>query len=146
MDTSAPHPPLTILVVEDNPADVYILRRVLNAHAFPYDLQVIENGERALQFFHELAQQEHPQCPELLLLDLNLPAVNGNELLQAIKRIPECADIRIIMITASDDPRARLEAQRLGADAFFQKPFGFEAYLQLGDLIKAVVFGNAHEG
>jgi CheY-like chemotaxis protein len=75
----------------------------------------------------------------LLLLDLNIPGMNGRELLHVIKTIPACAGIRIIMITGSDDPRDRLEAQRLGADAFFQKPFGLAAYMQLGDLIKTVM-------
>ena len=139
MECEPARPPLLILAVEDNPADVAMLRRVLQAHHLAYELHVIDHGAQALRFFHALAHHEHPQCPELLLLDLNIPAMNGRELLRVMKTIPECAGIRIIMITGSDDPRDRLEAQRLGADAFFQKPFGFEAYLQLGDLIKTVM-------
>jgi CheY-like chemotaxis protein len=72
MDTLTPLTPLTILAVEDNPADIDAVQRVLTAHALTYDLQVIENANQAFSFFDQLTESEHTRCPDILLLDFNL--------------------------------------------------------------------------
>jgi CheY-like chemotaxis protein len=72
MDTLTPLTPLTILAVEDNPADIDAVQWVLTAHALTYDLQVIENANQAFSFFDQLTESEHTRCPDILLLDLNL--------------------------------------------------------------------------
>jgi DNA-binding NarL/FixJ family response regulator len=59
-----------------------------------------------------------------------------------MRAVPTCRRLRIVVMTGSDDPAVQAEALALGADAFFQKPVGFERFLALGDLIKAVVFGH----
>jgi CheY-like chemotaxis protein len=64
------------------------------------------------------------------------------ELLPWIKAMPVCRWLRIIVMTGSDDPAIEAEAMALGADAFFQKPVGFQRFLALGDLIKVVMFGH----
>jgi CheY-like chemotaxis protein len=65
-------------------------------------------------------------------------------LLQWIKALPVCRRLRIIVMTGSDNPAVEAEAMALGADAFFQKPIGFQRFLALGDLIKVVMFGHTH--
>ena len=67
IERPAPQPPLTILIVEDNPVDVQLIRWVLDDHELPYDLQVIDNGDRALEVFDQLAQQEHRRSPTIIL-------------------------------------------------------------------------------
>ena len=141
METATPFPPLVIAVVDDNPADVYIIARVLHTHGLPYTLQVLESRQRALHFFDQLAGEDI-RCPELLLLDYTLPGLDTRELLQWIKALPVCRLLRIIVMTGSDDLAVQAEAMALGADAFFQKPVGFQRFLALGDLIKVVVFGH----
>jgi CheY-like chemotaxis protein len=136
------HAPLTILLVEDNPVDAAIIRRVLDTHDFMYYLRVIENGERALRFFDQLAQEEHAVAPDILLLDLTLPQISGQELLQHIQAIPVCRNMRIVVVTAYNYLTTQREAERLGADAFFVKPTTFPAFMQLGDLIKTAVLDN----
>jgi len=142
METATPHPLLVIAVVEDNPADVSCIARVLHAHGMQYVLQVLESSQRALHFFDRLAAQDGGGCPDLLLLDFTLPGVDMRELLPWIKALPVCRRLRMIVMTGSDDPAIEAEAMALGADAFFQKPVGFQRFLALGDLIKVVVFGN----
>ena len=142
METATPHPLLVIAVVEDNPADVFCIARVLHAHGLPYVLQLLESRQRALHYFDQLAAQDGDGCPDLLLLDFTLPGVDMRELLQWIKALPGCRRLRIIVMTGSDDPAVEAEAHALGADAFFQKPVGFQRFLALGDLIKVVVFGH----
>jgi CheY-like chemotaxis protein len=143
METAKPLPPLVIAVVDDNPADVYIIARVLHAHGLPYTLQVLESRQRALHFFDQLAGEDI-RCPDLLLLDYTLPGLDTRELLQWMRAVPACRRLRIVVMTGSDDPTVAAEALALGADAFFQKPVGFQRFMALGDLIKVVVFGHTH--
>ena len=143
MDTPAPHIPLSIIIVDDNPIDIYLMRWVLEAHELSYALQVIENGDDAIEVVAHLAAQEHLRSPTIILLDLNLPQLDGKEVLRQIKAIPEGADIRVVVVTGSTNPRDRLDTLALGADAFFVKPFQLTPFMQLGDIIKAVAFGNA---
>jgi CheY-like chemotaxis protein len=140
METAKPSPPLVIAVVEDNPADVYIIGRVLHAHDLQYTLQVLENRQRALHFFDQLAGEDI-RCPDLLLLDYTLPGLDTRELVHWMRAVPVCRRLRIVAMTGSDDPAVEAEALASGADAFFQKPVGFQSFLALGDLIKAVMFG-----
>jgi chemotaxis family two-component system response regulator Rcp1 len=143
MDTLTPLTPLTILAVEDNPADIYTVKWVLTAHALTYDLQVIENADQAFSFFDQLAESEHTQCPDILLLDLNLPQRNGKELLQPLKAIPACAAMRVVILTSSRDPADRAETLGLGADVFFEKPFHLTDFIPLGAIIKTLAVSHA---
>ena len=73
MEIASPCSPLVIAVVEENPADVSYIARVLQAHGLPYVLRVLESRQRALHFFDQLAAQDDVRCPDLLLLDFTLP-------------------------------------------------------------------------
>ena len=79
METATPPPLLVIAVVEDNPADVYCIARVLHAHGLQYVLQVLESSQRTLHFFDRLAAQDGGVSPDLLLLDFRgrSPTSNG---------------------------------------------------------------------
>jgi CheY-like chemotaxis protein len=146
MPTPPARPPLAILAIENDPTYLYFLRRMLDRHGFPYTLQVIKDGQQALAFFDDLAQHTHVACPDVLLLDLHLPGQPGKALLQCFRAIPRCAGITVIIVTASDDPTDRTETLALGATAFFQKPFRFAAYMELGHLIQQYASGNGQGG
>jgi CheY-like chemotaxis protein len=146
MESSSLPPPLTIIVVEDNPLDVRLIRWVLEAHAFPGELQVITNGEDALAVFDQLAAQAPLPSPTLVLLDLALPQQDGLTLLRRLKGSPQGAVMRVVIVTSSADPKDRAEALALGADGFFQKPFQLTPFMQLGELIKGLAFGSAPAG
>jgi len=143
METATPFPPLVIAVVDDNPADVYIIARVLHTYGLQFVLQVLESRHRTLHFFDQLAGEDI-RCPDLLLLNYTLPGLDTRKLLQWIKAVPVCRRLHIIVMTGSDDPAVEAEALALGADAFFQKPVGFQRFLALGDLIKVVMCGHTH--
>lgn len=141
---TAPCPPLTILIVDDNPVDVYLIRWVLDAHELPYELQVIDNGDNALAVFDQIAQQR-PQSLTIILLDLNLPQRDGKELLRHIKAIPLGSDVRVVIVTGSTNPADQSETLALGADAFFVKPFHLTEFMQLGEIIKGLAFSSASD-
>jgi CheY-like chemotaxis protein len=142
MDTPTPQTPLTIIVVEDNPVDIYLIRWVLTAHELSHELHVIDNGDHALDYVNHLAQQERRRSPTIMLLDLNLPQRDGKEILQRVKAIPQGSDVRVVIVTSSNNPADRQETLVMGADAYFVKPFHLNEFMALGDLIKHVAFGG----
>jgi CheY-like chemotaxis protein len=142
METPTAPAPLTILVVEDNPEDLYIMNWVLKAHNFAYKLEVIEQGDRALDYVHQLAHEEHRRAPTLVLLDLQLPQVDGKEVLRQIKTLPQVSDIPVVIVTSSTNPTDQRETLAMGADAYFVKPYHLHEFMWLGEVIKHLVFGN----
>src|SRR5207244_6850758 len=70
---ASPATPLTIIMVEDNPVDIYLSRWVLKAHELSFELQVIDNGDHAMDYVNQLAHEERRRSPIIMLLDLNLP-------------------------------------------------------------------------
>ena len=142
METPAPHPPLTIIVVEDNPLDVYLIQWVLKAHELAHEFQVIDNGDRAMDYVNQLAHEERRRSPTIMLLDLNLPQRDGREILQRVKAIPHGSDVRVVVVTSSNKEADRQETLALGADAYFVKPYHLTEFMQLGDLIKSLACGE----
>src|SRR4029450_12920053 len=134
--------PLTILVVEDNPVDMYLINWVLKAHELSYDLHVIENGDHAMDYVNQLAHEERRRSPTIMLLDLNLPQRDGREILQRVKAIPHGSDVRVVVVTSSNNAADRQETLALGADAYFVKPYHLTEFMQLGDLIKGLACGE----
>src|SRR5689334_19145842 len=109
MDTPTSRTPLTIIVVEDNPVDVYLIQWVLRAHELAHELRVIDNGDHAMDYINRLAHEERRRSPTIMLLDLNLPQRDGKELLQRVKAIPQGSDIRVVIVTSSSNPADRRE-------------------------------------
>jgi CheY-like chemotaxis protein len=143
MESPAPCLPLTIVVVEDNLVDVYLIRWVLNAHELFHEFHVIDSGDRAMDYVNQLAREERHRSPTILLLDLNLPQRDGREILQRVKAMPQGAAIRVVVVTSSTNPTDRQETLALGADAYFVKPYHLNEFMQLGEVIKHVASDNA---
>ena len=88
MDTPAPHTPLTIIVVEDNLLDVYLIQWVLRAHELAHELHVIANGDHAMDYVNQLAHEKRHRSPTIMLLDLNLPQRDGRGFYNGLRRSP----------------------------------------------------------
>lgn len=127
--------PVRIFLAEDNDGDVFLVRLALEKRGLTHDLVVANNGEAALSL---LEQAEHglTGAPELILLDLNLPKVNGNLVLSRIRQSPAFSGTPVIILTSSDSPKDRESALSLGADLYFRKPTDLRAFMQLGDVIQ----------
>ena len=80
--------PLHILVVEDNHADVVLFREALQHHDIEYELHVVGDGQSALQFVAQMETSPETPCPDLMLLDLNLPKIDGPAILQEFRKHP----------------------------------------------------------
>jgi len=133
-----------IFLAEDNRADVVLIREALLAvHSVEYELFVAKDGEEALNLVAHMGEPGEMPCPDLLLLDLNLPRVDGIEILRNFRQHPQCVRTPVIIVTSSDMPRERESAAALGISRYFRKPASLDAFMELGAVIKEIV---AHQG
>jgi CheY-like chemotaxis protein len=134
-----------VLLVEDNPTDVFVIREAIARSGLKLNLRIASNGEEALRYLRDLARAEKPACPALVLLDLNLPKVGGIEVLQHLRNSSLCSRMPVIVVTSSTAEADRAAVRRLGAEAYFQKPTSLAAYMELAEVIKRVL-RSAEEG
>lgn len=129
--------PVTILLAEDNPGDVFLVRRALAKHGLDdVELVVVEDGQAAFRYIDRVDADETELAPGLALLDLNLPRATGGRILTRIRASRRCAAIPIIIITSSDSPLDRATAAQLGATSYFQKPGDLAGFMQLGRIVR----------
>lgn len=118
--------PVELLLVEDNDGDVLLTRETLRGAKITNTLSVASDGEEALSRLKGWAPFESHPRPDVVLLDLNLPRMDGRELLKAIRADPELRSIPVIVLTGSDSDVEMLAVRRLSADGFIVKPIDFE--------------------
>ncbi|MFC4436778.1 MULTISPECIES: response regulator [Natrialbaceae] len=111
-----------ILLVEDNPGDVRLLEEAMDEADISHRIHVVSNGRDALEFIRQRGPYEDAPRPDLVLLDLNLPQLSGEEVLDSIKTDADHREIPVIMLTSSATPENVRRAYRLGANAYLTKP------------------------
>ena len=121
-----------ILMVEDNPGDIELSRQALKQGKLLNDLHVVENGEAALDFLYQRGEYADAVRPDLILLDLNLPKVNGRDVLKQVKQDKNLAAIPLIVLSSSEDANDIKETYELNANSFVTKP------VQVEDFVKVV--------
>ncbi len=134
-----------MLLVEDNPTDVFVIKEALERSGLDLNLHIASNGQEALLYLQELAGSEKPSCPALVLLDLNLPKVGGLDVLRHLRNSSPCNRTPVIVVTSSTAEADRAAVRRLGADAYFHKPTSLSAYMELAEVVKRLL-GPAEEG
>lgn len=128
--------PYRIWIAEDNPADVYLVEEALRRHDFEYRLATANNGEDMLNMIARLEQNPSENCPDLFLIDLNLPRRPGAEILAKVRQSRRCAQVPTIVITSSDSPQDRAQARELGASYYFRKPADLEKFMAIGGVVR----------
>jgi two-component system, chemotaxis family, response regulator Rcp1 len=134
--------PLRVLLAEDNPGDVLLIQEALSLRFTGVEVSVWEDGEQMMEII-ELLENGGAASPDVVLLDLNLPRITGDEVLERLRRSPTCGKVPVIVITSSDSPRDRQSATRLGADRYFRKPTDYDEFMKLGELVEAVLASGA---
>jgi CheY-like chemotaxis protein len=133
---------ITILLAEDNPGDVFLVRRALEKHGLrDAELVVVEDGQAALRYIERVDGDELVSAPDLAMLDLNLPRATGNRILTRIRQSRRCGGIPIIIVTSSDSPLDRDAVAQLGATAYFQKPGDLAGFMHLGQVVHDALKG-----
>jgi CheY-like chemotaxis protein len=128
-----------VLLVEDSPADIYIVRESLKKHMKEVNLQVLNDGEKAFALIEAAESDDSAPSPALLILDLNLPKRSGQEILQRVRQSSKLGRIPVVIFTSSDSPVDRAETSRLGATAYFRKPADLEEFMCIGKVVQSVL-------
>ena len=131
-----------ILLAEDNPADVYLIREALREHGVNHLLRVESDGKQVLQLIAE-AKSPPDQDLSLIILDLNLPLHDGIEILQELRNTRALAHVPVVVLTSSDSPRDRVVASELGAACYLRKPSNLDQFLSLGAVFKDLLASSA---
>jgi CheY-like chemotaxis protein len=117
-----------ILLVEDNPADVRLVREALKESKIFNNLSVVEDGVEAMDFLRKKSKYASSPRPHLILLDLNLPKKNGREVLSEVKSDENLKRIPVVIMTVSDDEKDILLTYNLHANCYVKKPLDFDQF------------------
>lgn len=124
----------TILLVEDNPADVKILQRALRESGWGVELIVARDGEEAVDYL--LRQGRHAngemwRIPDLILLDLNLPGMGGREVLERVRATPRMRAVPVVVLSTSRRTEDIHQMYASGANTYIEKPQDFSRFVQV---------------
>ena len=119
-----------VLLVEDDPGDVLMTREAFEHYKLRNVLHVVTDGEQALQFLRRSGDYAGAPRPGLILLDLNLPRVDGLEVLAEIKADPVLKVIPVVILTTSQAQQDVLRSYALHANAYVSKPVDFERFME----------------
>jgi CheY-like chemotaxis protein len=137
-------PTLRILLAEDNPGDVFLVKEALSRHSIDHTLTVASDGQRAWERI-EAAEEERAKVFDLFLLDLNLPVRPGLELLARIRGSrTKISRAPIVIVTSSNSIHDRAAAERAGADRYFCKPSNLEEFMELGCIVRELWTARLH--
>ena len=125
--------PIQILLIEDNPGDVRLTREALMEAKIFNHLSVVIDGIEAIKYLQQEDEYLKVPIPDIILLDLNLPKMDGREVLQKIKTSSVLSNIPVIILTSSDNDADILKSQELGANFYLTKPVSLDTFL---DIIK----------
>ena len=127
---------LKVLVVEDNPDDVTIIKRAMRKSEVKCELYFAYDGEEALNFLHQRAEFEDAPRPDLILLDLNLPKINGLKVLEQVKEDNRLRRIPVIVLTVSTSQEDMVRAYDSGAASYMTKPVDSKDFKRLIETVQ----------
>jgi chemotaxis family two-component system response regulator Rcp1 len=100
---------------------------------------VVRDGQEAVQFFDQADANPAMPCPDIVILDINLPKKQGGDVLKYMRSGSRCGQARVIVVSTSASEREQELMKELGADGYFHKPSEFDKFMKLGDLVKGVL-------
>lgn len=133
---------IEILLVEDNPGDVRLTQEALRESSVRNHLNVVGDGASALAYLAREAPFTNAAAPDLILLDLNLPRVNGREVLDHIKQHPTWKVIPVIVLTTSRSQRDIQDSYDRHVNSYVTKPLSFEPFMEMMRIIEKFWLGT----
>jgi CheY-like chemotaxis protein len=122
---------IQILLVEDDPGDVLMTREAFEDNKVANQLHVVYDGTSALEFLRKEGEYADVPTPDLILLDLNLPRMDGREVLAEVKNDPLFRQIPVVVLTTSEAEEDVLRSYALHANAYVTKPVDFERFIEV---------------
>ncbi len=128
--------PLTILLVEDNPAHASLIKRIIERQDVPPRIHHVYDGETALHYLEELgATAVQERLPHVVFLDLYLPGLSGHDVLKTIKMSPTLKSIPVMVLSSSDTENDIQDAYALYANSYLVKPLDFNKFEEMIDVL-----------
>ena len=121
---------IDILLVEDNPADIRLAMDTLHGYKLQNALQVVTNGRDAMRYLRAEPPYAHRRLPDLVLLDLNLPEMDGLEVLEEMRAEPRLSTMPVVILTGSPSDSDLLRRFKISTDCIIPKPLTLERYLE----------------
>jgi len=135
ISTHMNHAVKVLLLVEDNGADVRLMKEAFRESGIVEDISVVTDGEEAMMFLHKTGEYENAPRPHLILLDLNLPRKDGRQVLSEIKSDHDLKRIPVIILTSSQAEEDIRTTYELGANCFITKPLDFGEFTEITRLL-----------
>lgn len=132
-----------VLLVEDNPGDAELTRQALASSRISIDLAVVDDGEKALRYLRREGGYAAAARPDLLLLDLNLPKLSGEEVLRELKADPEFRSLPVVILTSSEAENEISRCYAEGANCYVVKPVEFSSFMDVVSSIERFWFSVA---
>ncbi len=128
--------PIEILLVEDNPGDIRLTQEALKEGKIRNKMSIANDGVAAMDFLRKSCQDGNFESPDLILLDLNLPRMSGQEMLAEIKADDKLKHIPVIILTTSESEKDILESYNLYANCYITKPIDLDQFIKVVHAVK----------
>lgn len=122
-------------MAEDNLPDALLLREAIRMEDLPLEVSIAADGQRAIDLIANAEADPAALCPQVLLLDLNLPKVEGFEVLRRVRASDKFKHMPVLIVTSSDSPDDRATAATLGAH-YFRKPVTYDEFAKVGTVLR----------
>ena len=129
--------PVEVLMIEDNHGDVVLVEAAIERAMLPYRVTVVSDGAEGLEFLKRRGKYAQSPRPELILLDLKLPRMNGCELLDEIRPDPLLAGIPLVLLSSSKSELVRARTRGLPPECYMEKPGTYQGFVALLQAIEA---------
>lgn len=120
-----------ILLIEDNEADVRLTKEGIKEAKIRNSLSIVNDGEAAMAYLNKQSPYQNTTTPDLILLDLNLPKMDGRQVLEEIKEDPNLKHIPVVILTSSNAEKDILKSYKLHANCYITKPIGLEQFVEV---------------
>jgi DNA-binding response OmpR family regulator len=122
--------------------DALLVKEAIKDENLPFEVYIVPDGERAVDFISRAERDPDAPCPHAVLLDINLPRIDGFEVLRRIRSVEKFRNVPVLMITSSDSPSDRRTAAALGA-RYFRKPVTYDEFTEIGPFLRRFLQENS---
>jgi two-component system, chemotaxis family, response regulator Rcp1 len=136
--------PIHILLVEDNEGDIILTMEALKEGKVKNKISIARDGEKAIQFLNKEGAYANSERPDLILLDINLPRIDGKEVLVYIKTNPQLKAIPVVMLTTSTSEQDILESYKNYANCYISKPVDLDKFFEVVQKIESFWISIVH--
>ncbi len=102
-------------------------------------VHLAKDGEEAIRFLDEAENNTDAPRPDLVVLDINLPKVQGGDVLKHLRQLPKCAEALVLVVSTSDSAKEREKMMNLGANGYFRKPSQYDQFMKLSEVVKVLL-------